>query len=87
MAHWVYIYQNEAGELKTGVSPDTKKMQILSKKGMHLSYVRSFNEKVEAKNHKNQLDQLPDFMIKYHIHEHRMQTDFWLKAIVWYLKP
>ena len=82
MAQWVYIYQNEAGELKTGVSPDTKKLQSLSRRGIHLCYVCSFNEKVVAKSHKSHLDKLPDFMIKYHKHEHRMQTDFWLKAIV-----
>ena len=78
MKHWVYIYGNEKGNLKIGLSATVDNMASILLPKVRILYLRPFELPFDAIAHKHLLGDLSKESVLSYINKHKHQTEAWL---------
>lgn len=78
MKHWVYIYKNEKGDLKTALTSSINDVILSRKTFVFIVYLCPFEIPFDALGHKNLLDSLSKKSVLHWIHKNREETKAWL---------
>ena len=82
MLHWVYIYEDEQGILKIGMSADLGKSMADLREDEHVVYVHPFRKPFDAAAHKILLEYLSQESIQLLIKKQKEKTEVFLSSSI-----
>lgn len=81
--YWVYIVENERGEIAIGFSVEmSKTLTEISIRKEKISYLRPFGEPFDGLAHKHLLDSLSQDTVRYLVRRNWEQTEVYKKVFI-----